>query len=323
MNCPNCGVKLANISKFCPECGSKLTVQEEKKNNKAPDSIEELLVNIVQNYGGPELYKKENSNKLSGLLKDFAGYNFQDEIKLLSRVVPEGIQEVLYKSNNSSPEEKQGALVACKMKMIEDLFLNEAKAADATNILAAGLGWSASDNKKTNSSPVTKSQKTANRTVVSKVDVSKCNDYDYLKTLSLEEILDLEKKTQNADVQNCIGLFYYDSSIKKAPVDYKQAFKWFQMAANNGCAAAMRNIAFMYDYGQGQKRDSERAFEWYQKAADLGDARAQFALGNMYNGGDDVVEYCPEKAVEWYQKAADQGYGMASFFLKLLRDAGD
>lgn len=142
MNCPNCGVKLASISKFCPECGAKLTVHEEKKNNKAPDSIEELLVTIVQNYGGAELYKESNARKLAGLLKDFAGSIFQDEVKLLSRVVPEGFQEILYNANNSSPEEKQGALAACKMKLIDNLYFSEAKAAEATNILVAGLCWS-------------------------------------------------------------------------------------------------------------------------------------------------------------------------------------
>ncbi len=143
MNCPNCGVKLASISKFCPECGSKLIIQEEKKNKKEPDSIEELLVNIVQNYGGPELYKESNARKLGGLLKDFAGSNFQDEVRLLCRVVPEGFQEVLYNANNSSPEEKQGALAACKMKLIDKLYFSEEKAAEATNILVAGLCWNA------------------------------------------------------------------------------------------------------------------------------------------------------------------------------------
>lgn len=108
---------------------------------KEPDSIETKLANIIQNYGGPELYKKENSRKLSALLKDLAGYNFQDELKLLNRVVPEGIQEVLYKANDSSPKEKQGAIADCKMKMVEDLFLREDKAEEVTNILAVGLGW--------------------------------------------------------------------------------------------------------------------------------------------------------------------------------------
>ncbi len=149
MNCPSCGVKLASISKFCPECGAKLTSQEEKKNISESQTIEALLANIVQNYGGPELYKEENARKLAGLLKDFSGFKFQDEVKLLSRVVPEGFQEVLYNANNSSPEEKQGALAACKMKLIDNLYFSEAKAVEATNILAAGLCWNASQKKNT------------------------------------------------------------------------------------------------------------------------------------------------------------------------------
>ena len=74
------------------------------------DSIETLLVTIIQKHGGTELYKKENAHKLSGLLKDYAGFYFQDELRLLTRIIPDGFQEILFKANEGSLEEKKGGL---------------------------------------------------------------------------------------------------------------------------------------------------------------------------------------------------------------------
>ncbi len=296
MNCPNCGVKLASISKFCLECGAKLTVQEEKKNIKEPESIEDMLVNIVRNYGGPELYKKENSRKLSGLIKDFAGYNFQDEIKLLSRVVQEGVQDVLYKANKSSPEEKMGAIADCKMKLVENLFLNEAKASEVTNILTAGLRWD--------------------------IKVVEYDD-DYLESRSLKELLDLEQRTHNAKIQNYIGLFYDDTEYgKDVPVDLMEAVKWYKKAATQGYAKAQYNLGVMYRNGQGVEKDDEKAVEWYRKAADQGYADAQCKLGFMYSYGYGV-EKDYEKALEWTRKAAEQGYAKAQYNLGLMYRNGE
>ena len=295
MNCPSCGVKLASISKFCLECGAKLTVQEEKKNIKEPESIEDILVNIVRNYGGPELYKKENSRKLSGLIKDFAGYNFQDEIKLISRVVQEGVQDVLYKANKSSPEEKLGAIADCKMKLVEELFLNEAKASEVTNILTAGLGWD--------------------------IKVVEYDD-DYLESLSIKELLDLEQRTHNAKIQNYIGLFYDDTKYgKDVPVDLKEAVKWYKKAAEQGYAGAQCNLGVMYRNGSGVEKNYEKAVEWYRKAADQGYAKAQCKLGFMYSNGYGV-EKDYGKALEWNRKAADQGYAKAQNNLGLVYDNG-
>lgn len=108
---------------------------------ETPDSIETLLVTIIQKHGGPELYKKENAHKLSGLLKDYAGFYFQDELRLLTRIIPDGFQEILFKANEGSLEEKKGAITECKMRLVDVSFLSQEKAEEAANIFAKGLGW--------------------------------------------------------------------------------------------------------------------------------------------------------------------------------------
>lgn len=104
------------------------------------NSIESVLVDLVRKYGGAELYKKENARKLNGLLKDMAG-DFPDELRLLTRIIPDGFQEILFKANEGSLEEKKGAVTECKMRLVDVSFLSKEKAEEAANIFAAGLEW--------------------------------------------------------------------------------------------------------------------------------------------------------------------------------------
>ena len=67
---------------------------------------------------GVELYKKESVRQLKALLGDLAA-GFPRELKVLTIVVQKGVQERLLKADGGTDE--------C--------------AAEAVNILAAGLGW--------------------------------------------------------------------------------------------------------------------------------------------------------------------------------------
>ena len=69
---------------------------------------------------------------------------------------------------------------------------------------------------------------------------------------------------------------------------------------------AQSNLGFMYDTGNGVKKDYKKALYWYEKAAEQGDAFAQNNLGVMFHNGFGVkVDYV--RAKYWFQKAADQG----------------
>lgn len=56
--------------------------------------------------------------------------------------------------------------------------------------------------------------------------------------------------------------------------DYKEAFKWYSKAANQGYAVAQYNLGVMYQYGYGVRQDYQKAIEWYLRAANQGDADA-------------------------------------------------
>jgi TPR repeat protein len=68
----------------------------------------------------------------------------------------------------------------------------------------------------------------------------------------------------NAQVQ--IGLAYELGSV--VAQSYREAFKWFLEAANQGNAQAMRYLADLYREGKGVPIDYNEAAKWLQKARD-------------------------------------------------------
>ena len=83
-----------------------------------------------------------------------------------------------------------------------------------------------------------------------------------------------------------------------------------RLRAEQGDAAAEADLAHMYLYGQGVKRDYDEAARWYRKSADQRNARGEDGIGSAYYYGDGVPQDYVE-AARWYRKAADQGYALA------------
>ena len=99
----------------------------------------------------------------------------------------------------------------------------------------------------------------------------------------------------------------------------KVAMAWLEKAADNGHAAAMRDIGYLSvnftELGIESIGGSilyDEQFEWYVKAADAGDSEAMFNLGDLYETGNDVVEQDYDEAMKWYIKACANGYEPAA-----------
>ena len=76
--------------------------------------------------------------------------------------------------------------------------------------------------------------------------------------------------------------------------------------AVQGNASAQFRVGFMYYYGEGVPQDYKEAIKWYRLAADQGDADAQFWVGVMYYKGEGV----PQDFVQahmWHNLAAAKG----------------
>ena len=76
----------------------------------------------------------------------------------------------------------------------------------------------------------------------------------------------------------------YDNG-EGVPQDYKEAVKWYRLAAEQGHAKAQYNLGLMYDNGEGVPQDYKEAVKWYRLAAEQGVASAQTNLGFMYYNG--------------------------------------
>ncbi len=81
----------------------------------------------------------------------------------------------------------------------------------------------------------------------------------------------LKAAEQNDDeAQNSLG-HYYKYSEEKNPAE---ANYWFKLAADNGNAVAMENLADSYWFGYGLKKDRKTAKMWLRKSCDLGNEDA-------------------------------------------------
>jgi len=131
----------------------------------------------------------------------------------------------------------------------------------------------------------------------------------------------------NAKAQNTIGEMYLVGNNLRE--DKTKAENWFQKAAAQGNADALRSLGYMYMYVAGNSPETARdRDEFFHKAAVLGNADAQYELGSKYYYGPPLSRYYSSsmnyfgrediteaKAKEWVQNAAAQGNTRALYFL--------
>ena len=130
---------------------------------------------------------------------------------------------------------------------------------------------------------------------------------------------ELSANQSNKRAQCSLGYMYAEG--QGVVQSYEEAFKWYKLSANQGFARAQNNLGSMYAEGQGVAQSYEEAFKWYKLSANQGFARAQYNLGIMYDQGQGVAQSY-EEAIKWYKLSADQGFASAQFNLGLMYDKG-
>ena len=100
-------------------------------------------------------------------------------------------------------------------------------------------------------------------------------------------------------------IYRYGKGVKK---DYRESFEWAQKAANQGNAQAQHHLGIFYTYGMGVKKDLPEAFKWFQKAAEQGFVNSQYRVGKCYYNAAGVPKD-DRKAISWMHKAAKAGDG--------------
>ncbi|MFT4279317.1 MAG: hypothetical protein QM576_23465 [Rhodopseudomonas sp.] len=108
---------------------------------------------------------------------------------------------------------------------------------------------------------------------------------------------------------------------KGVPVNYDEAAKWYQRAADAGVTPAIFRIGTLYEKGLGVKKDLDMARKLYSTAADRGNAKAMHNLAVLYaDGGSKGANY--RTAAAWFRKAAERGVTDSQFNLGILYARG-
>ena len=91
--------------------------------------------------------------------------------------------------------------------------------------------------------------------------------------------------------------------------------------AEQGDAAAMSLLGYIYETGEGVPKDLVEAARWLRLAAKQGNAEAQFGLGLMYGTGKGVPKDVVE-AARLFRLAAEQGNATAQLSLGFMYALG-
>ena len=111
---------------------------------------------------------------------------------------------------------------------------------------------------------------------------------DSVHGLSFEELLERSKYGEET-VQYLLGI-EYETGLHVS-VDYKEAIKWYQLAADQGYRIAQNKLGNLFFYGKvGVIQHYKEAIKWYQLAADQGDSSSQNMLGIIYRDGNGVTQ---------------------------------
>ena len=110
----------------------------------------------------------------------------------------------------------------------------------------------------------------------------------------------------NVKAQAILGLLF-TGGIGGVAQDYKEAVKWYRLAADQGDAKdqadAQFNLGVMYRDGQGIARNYKESVKWFRRAAEQQHARAQNNLGVMFAAGQGIAQdYI--RAHMWFNLAA-------------------
>lgn len=100
--------------------------------------------------------------------------------------------------------------------------------------------------------------------------------------------------------------------------DAVAAFRWYQLAAEQGHKEAQSALGACYLAGNGVERDLQQALHWLLKAAEQGDPKAQWNLGAVYTSGQDGLKRDLPLAFRWCQKAAAAGFVPAQATLGVM-----
>ncbi len=156
------------------------------------------------------------------------------------------------------------------------------------------------------------------------VSLAPAADNNLLKDTPFEEIL-AKAKAGDGQTQLWLGKAYSAQIISaKAPLDFKESFRWFFAAATNGVAEAQYQVGRSYyseatlNFGRKpedqakRKQSANAALQWLMKAAFQGNANACHELGKGFRDGN-VFAKDEVEAYKWLHLAVEGKHLFAEY----------
>lgn len=94
----------------------------------------------------------------------------------------------------------------------------------------------------------------------------------------------------------------YESLVR----DYREAVRWYRMAALERHPDAIYRLCLLSDQGRGLPQDYQESMDWCRLAADHGHPQAMLMLGIYFEHGRGIPSD-PVQAHQWYNLAAANG----------------
>lgn len=139
--------------------------------------------------------------------------------------------------------------------------------------------------------------------------------------LSAQTFTEWQQRANQGDVKamHQMGRFYYfGDSIQQ---NYKEAVRWYTIAADKGYPNSQNNLALCYLYGDGVPVNIEKAMQLLYLAAAQDLPNAMHILANIFGNKDNIV-YNPDSCFYWDKRAADLEYIYSQYQLSLYYENG-
>ena len=147
---------------------------------------------------------------------------------------------------------------------------------------------------------------------------------DYIWAIQFEkpaedvEVILQKAKNGDRDAQTTLGHMYFlGTGAKKS---YKNAHRWFSLAAGANDPLAIDRLGLMYLIGAGLPQNYDEAVDLFKRSAELNNTCGQFHYGIMLQYGLGILPD-KERARYWLERAADGEYDIAEayFGFQLIR----
>lgn len=149
-------------------------------------------------------------------------------------------------------------------------------------------------------------------------------NYEGTKTLEKNEEMALKWYRKAAKSNEAAALYNLAMLYENGVVvlqNYNEAYKYYKMSSELGSISGTNIIGFFNEHGIGTERKRITAFLYYQKAASKGSPFGQYNLGRCFLYGIGVKKNATQ-ALKWFELAGTQGHGNSYLTLGILYDMG-